>query len=84
MNAAGFKWILITVAGLLLLFAANVTAEELPKGDCNAPEPLTDLRHCVFWNRSFSGTDLHGVLLDGVSLRSTNLRVNRNWCGQFS
>ena len=73
MNTAGFPWRSIVVVGLLLFFRVNVTAEQLPKGDCNDPKPLTDLRHCVFWNKSFSEIDLHSTLLDGVSLRGTNL-----------
>jgi uncharacterized protein YjbI with pentapeptide repeats len=73
MNTTGIKRGPIVIVGLLLFFLADVTAEQLPKGDCNAPKPLTDLRHCVFWNKAFSGIDLHGTLLDGVSLRGTNL-----------
>ena len=73
MNITRSQWGAIVVVGLLLFFRVNVAAEELPKGDCKAPKPLTDLRHCVFWNKAFSGIDLHGTLLDGVSLRGTNL-----------
>jgi uncharacterized protein YjbI with pentapeptide repeats len=73
MKPAKFKLGTLVVVGLLLFLRVNVTAEQLPKGDCNAPKPLTDLRHCVFWNKAFSGIDLHGTLLDGVSLRGTNL-----------
>ncbi len=73
MKKARFQWGSIVIVGLLLFFWVNVTAQQLPKGDCNAPKPRTDLRHCVFWNQSFSGIDLHGTLLDGVSLRGTKL-----------
>ena len=73
MNKTRFQSGFIVVIGLLLFFLADVTAEPLPKGDCNAPKPLTDLKHCVFWNKAFSGIDLHGTFLDGVSLRGTNL-----------
>jgi uncharacterized protein YjbI with pentapeptide repeats len=73
MKKGGFQWGSIVVVGLLLFFRVNVTAGQLPKGDCHVPKPLTDLRHCVFWNKAFSGIDLHGTLLDGVSLRGTNL-----------
>jgi uncharacterized protein YjbI with pentapeptide repeats len=73
MNKGRFHWVLIAIVGLLLFLRVNATAEQLPKGDCNAPKPRTDLRHCVFWNKAFAGIDLHGTLLDGVSLRGTNL-----------
>jgi uncharacterized protein YjbI with pentapeptide repeats len=74
MNTGRFQWgSIVVVVGLLLFFRVNVTAGQLPKGDCHVPKPLTDLRHCVFWNEAFSGIDLHGALLDGVSLRGTNL-----------
>ena len=62
MTAAGIQRGPIVVVGLLLFFWVNVTAEQLPKGDCNDPKPRTDLRHCVFWNKAFSGIDLHGTL----------------------
>jgi uncharacterized protein YjbI with pentapeptide repeats len=74
MNLTRFKWgYIVAVVGLLIFFQVNIAAEQLPMGDCNTPKPLTDLRHCVFWNKAFSGIDLHGALLDGVSLRGTNL-----------
>ena len=73
MKTTIIRWVPIFVLGLLLFFWVSVSAEQLPKGDCKAPKALTDLRHCVFWNKSFSGINLHGVLLDGVSLRGTNL-----------
>jgi uncharacterized protein YjbI with pentapeptide repeats len=71
MNITRFQRGSIVVIGLLLLHQVSVAAEQLPKGDCNTPKPRTDLRHCGFWNKTFPGIDLHGTLLDGVSLRGS-------------
>jgi uncharacterized protein YjbI with pentapeptide repeats len=70
MNTTRFQWGTIVVVGFLIFFQINVAAEQRPMGNCNTPKPRTDLRHCVFWNKAFSGIDLHGTLLDGVSFFS--------------
>ncbi len=79
MNEGRFHLGRFAMVGLLLFLWIDAAAEQLPKGDCDSPKPRTDLRHCVFWNIAFSGIDLHGALLDGVSLRMfTMTRVNPN------
>ncbi len=59
--------VLIAIAGLGL-FGFRISADTLPKGDCKVPKPLTDLRHCMFWGKSFPAIDLPGARLDGVNL----------------
>jgi|GEM_PF-7061368 len=51
--------------------------EDLPQGSCNAPQAMTDLRHCNFYKKKFKNCNLAGVLLQGVNLeRSSFDRCN--------
>lgn len=49
-------------------------AQTLPRGNCAAPGPRTDLRHCSFRGYEADAIDLHGALLDGVDLTNARLR----------
>jgi Pentapeptide repeats (8 copies) len=49
-----------------IIFTA--TAASLPKGNCSAPKPYTDLRHC-----KYRGADLTNLNLAGVDLRGAEL-----------
>lgn len=64
------------VAGMfvvLFILTNSVIAAPLPKGDCKAPKPFTDLRHCYFEKTDLSNKDLRGVDLRVESLYQTDL-----------
>lgn len=54
----------------MLLATSESRAQRLPKGDCEAPKPVTDLGHCSFAGRKLIGIDLHGAELSRVDFTS--------------
>ncbi|MGE5155344.1 MAG: pentapeptide repeat-containing protein, partial [Bdellovibrio bacteriovorus] len=57
----------------LLAVAALAGAEDLPRGDCAAPRPATDLRHCNLGEARLQGVDLRNAQLDGVRFENADL-----------
>lgn len=52
-------------------------ATTIPAGDCEAPQPRTDLSHCDLSHRKLAGRDLSGANLAGVMLDNADLRGAR-------
>jgi len=57
----------ITITGIAI-------AAPLPKGNCAAPEPYTNLMHCRFKKTDLRNKDLRGVDLRNVALYKTQLQ----------
>jgi len=61
------------LAGLLAAAPAALTEDALPKGDCKAPAPRTDLRHCNFEGAMLMGADLSGADVRGVKFAKARM-----------
>lgn len=69
-----------------LLIPTLALSSDLPKGDCNDPQPNTDLRHCSFYRKNLSGKNLSGCNLEDKTLRNvyfieanlTGAKLNRS------
>lgn len=64
--------ILFAVLAATGLSTAHATG--LPKGDCAAPRPVTDLTHCSFAGQKIDGLDLHGADLSRVDFSNAHLK----------
>lgn len=62
--------VVIIIAAIHLYFLSM-----LPQGDCTAPQPHTDLRHCSFAGLDAPNIDLRGSKLDYVDFTNAKFSI---------
>lgn len=70
-NTYGVSLVKFLLLGCIAIMD-TATAASLPKGNCSAPHPYTDLRHCDFEKADLSNKDLRGTDLRVASLYQTD------------
>ena len=58
---------------IVFVLIGVVSADALPKGNCQAPAASSDLRHCSFKGRTLVKADLHGSDLSDVNFENARM-----------